>query len=405
MPLTDTKIRSVKPAEKPMKLSDEKGLYLLVQSNGGKWWRLDYRMAGKRKTLSMGTYPDVGLALARERRDEARKLLAQGIDPGENRKAQKAAQQSRAANSFEVVAREWFAKISPNWAKSHADKIIARLENDLFPWIGGKPIAEIKALEILACLRRIEERGAIDTAHRALQNCGQIFRYAISTGRAEHNIAADLKGALPPAKSGHFAAITEPSKVGELLRAMDEVSTGFVVKCALRLAPLVFVRPGELRTAQWADIDFDGAEWRYFVTKTKTYHSVPLCTQALAILRELHPLTGRGQYVFPGARDRKQPMSGGAIGMALRRAGYSTREEHTGHGFRAMARTILHEELEFDRDVIEHQLAHRVPDALGSAYNRTKFIKQRREMMQQWADYLDKLKAGAEVIPLHECAV
>lgn len=404
MALSDTKIRSIKPAEKPVKLSDEKGLYLLIQPNGGKWWRLDYRMAGKRKTLSMGTYPDVGLALARERRDEARKLLAQDIDPGENRKAQKAAQQSRAANSFEVIAREWFAKISPHWAKSHADKIIARLENDLFPWLGGKPIAELKAPEILACLRRIEERGAIDTAHRALQNCGQIFRYAISTGRAEHNIAADLRGALPPAKSGHFAAITEPSKVGELLRAMDEVSTGFVVKCALRLAPLVFVRPGELRTAQWADVDFDGAEWSYYVTKTKTYHAVPLCTQALAILRELHPLTGRGQYVFPGARDRNKPMSGGAIGMALRRAGYSTQEEHTGHGFRAMARTILHEELEFDRDVIEHQLAHRVPDALGNAYNRTKFIKQRREMMQLWADYLDKLKAGAEVIPLHEHA-
>lgn len=392
MPLSDTKIRNTRASEKPIKLTDEKGLHLLIQPKGGRWWRFDYRMGGKRKTISMGIYPDVGLALARDRRDEARKLVAQGIDPAEHRKAKKAAQQERAANSFEVVAREWFSKMAPNWAKSHADKIIARLENDLFPWLGGKPIAEIKAPEILTCLRRIEERGALDTAHRALQNCGQIFRYAISTGRAEHNVAADLKGALPPPKSGHFAAITEPRKVGELLRAMDEVSTGFVVKCALRLAPLVFVRPGELRTAQWSDIDFDGAEWRYYVTKTKTHHSVPLCTQALAILQELHPLTGRGQYVFPGARDRKLPMSGGAIGMALRRAGYSTREEHTGHGFRAMARTILHEELEFDRDVIEHQLAHRVPDALGTAYNRTRFIKQRREMMQKWADYLDKLK-------------
>lgn len=399
MALTDAAIRKAKPDEKPVKLTDERGLYLLIATNGGKWWRFDYRFDGKRKTLSMGVYPDVGLADARERRDEARKLVAQGIDPGENRKAQKAARDERAANSFEVVAREWFGKHSPSWAKSHADKIIARLENDLFPWTGGKPIAEIRAPDLLACLRRIEERGAIDTAHRALQNCGQILRYAIATGRAEHNIAADLKGALPPAKSGHFAAITDPEEAGKLLRAMDEVSAGFVVKCALRLAPLVFVRPGELRTAQWCDIDVDAAEWRYLVTKTKTEHAVPLSQQALAILAELRPLTGRGRYVFPGARDSDQPMSGGAIGMALRRAGYSTRDEHTGHGFRAMARTILHEGLGFDRDVIEHQLAHKVADALGTAYNRTKFIKHRREMMQQWADYLDRLKAGEEALP------
>lgn len=396
MALTDTAIRHAKPGAKPIKMADEKGLYLLIHPNGGKWWRFDYRFGDKRKTLSMGVYPDVGLKDARERRDQARKLLAQDIDPGENRKVQKAAKEERSANSLEAVAREWFAKNSPHWAKSHADKIIARLENDVFPWLGEKPISEIKAPDLLTCLRRIEERGAVDTAHRALQNCGQVFRYAIATGRAEHDISADLKGALPPAKSGNFAAITDPAKVGALLRAMDAVNAGFVVKCALRLAPLVFVRPGELRTAQWADIDLDGAEWRYFVTKTKTSHSVPLAIQAVAILRELHPLTGRGRYVFPGTRDKEQPMSGGAIGMALRRAGYNTREEHTGHGFRAMARTILHEELEFDRDVIEHQLAHRVPDALGSAYNRTKFMKQRRAMMQQWGDYLDKLKAAED---------
>lgn len=397
MPLTDIKIRNTKPSGKPLKLTDERGLYLLIQPSGAKWWRLDYRVAGKRKTLSMGVYPDVGLALARERRDEARKLVALGVDPAENRKAQKAAQQERSANSFEVISREWFAKHSPGWAKSHADKIIARLEKDIFPWLGKRPIAEIKAADILSCLRRIEERGAIDTAHRALQNCGQIFRYAIATGRAERNVAADLKGALPPAKAGYFAAITDPLEVGELLRAMDAVQAGFVVKSALRLAPLVFVRPGELRTARWADIDFDAQEWRYFVTKNKIHHSVPLCTQAIVLLKELHPLTGSGEFVFPGARDRTQPMSGNAIGMALRRAGYSTRDEHTGHGFRAMARTILHEELEFDRDVIEHQLAHRVPDALGNAYNRTKFLKQRREMMQAWGDYLDKLRASDEI--------
>lgn len=396
MALTDTAIRKAKPGEKDYKMHDEKGLYVLVRTSGGKWWRFDYRFGGKRKTLSMGTYPDVSLAAARDRRDEARKLLSSEVDPSQNRKARKLAGQEAALNTFEAVAREWFGTFSPSWAKSHADKVIARLENDLFPWLGSKPISEITAPDILSCLRRIEARGAIETAHRAKQNCGQVFRYAISTGRAKHDVSADLSDALPPAKRGHFAAITDPERVGELLRAMDAVSAGFVVKCALRLAPLVFVRPGELRTAKWSDFDLDAAEWRYTVTKTKTAHSVPLATQAVAILRELHPLTGGGCFVFPGARDKASPMSSGAIGVALRRAGYNTRTEQTGHGFRAMARTILHEELGFDRDVIEHQLAHRVPDALGPAYNRTKFLKQRKEMMQQWADYLDKLKNDGE---------
>jgi integrase len=400
MALTDTAIRALKPGEKPVKVADEKGLFLLVTPNGGKWWRLKYRFGGKEKLLSVGTYPDVGLKDARTRRDEARKLLADGIDPGENRKVQKAAKVERAANSFEVVAREWFAKHSPNWAATHADKIIQRLEKDVFPWLGGRPIAEIAAPEILSCLRRIEGRGALDTAHRAHQNCGQIFRYAIATGRAERDPSADLRGALPPAKSGHFAAITDPDKVGALLRAMDDVSAGFVVKCALRLAPLLFVRPGELRTAEWAQFDLDKAEWRYFVTKTKTEHLVPLASQAVATLRELHALTGSGRYVFPGARTNGKPMSDGAINVALRRAGYSTQDEQTGHGFRAMARTILHQEMGIAPEVIEHQLAHRVPDALGTAYNRTKFLKERRAMMQRWADYLDKLKAGAEVVAL-----
>lgn len=404
MPLTDTAIRNAKPGEKPSKLFDERGLFLLVTPAGGKWWRLRYRFDGKEKLLSLGTYPDVGLKAARERRDDARKLLADGVDPGENRKASKAAKQERAANSFEVVAREWFAGRAPLWAKGHSDKIIKRLENDVFPWLGGRPVSEITPPELLSVLRRIEGRGALDTAHRALQNCGQVFRYAVATGRAERDPSGDLRGALPPAKSGHFAAITEPLKVGVLLRAMDEVSAGFVVKCALRLAPLLFVRPGELRTAEWADIDFDKAEWRYHVSKTKTDHLVPLATQAIAILRELHPLSGHGRYVFPGARTNGKPMSDGAVNVALRRAGYNTREEQTGHGFRAMARTILHQELGFAPEVIEHQLAHRVPDTLGTAYNRTKFLKERREMMQAWADYLDKLKAGAEVLPFRGIA-
>ena len=400
MALTDTAVRRAKPTEKARKLADEMGLYLLIQPTGGKLWRLDYRFNGVRKTLALGSYPDVSLASARERRDDARKLLANDIDPGEYRKIQKAAKIERAANSFEVVAREWFAKHSPNWAASHADKIIQRLEKDVFPWLGRRPIGEIKAPEVLACLRRIETRGALDTAHRAQQNCGQVFRYAVATGRAERDPTGDLRGALPTAKVGHFAAITDPDEVGALLRAMDDVSATFVVKCALRLAPLLFVRPGELRTAEWAGIDFDKAQWCYFVTKTKTEHLVPLATQAVAILRELHALTGTGRYVFPGARTNGQPMSNGAVDVALRRAGYSTREEQSGHGFRAMARTILHQEMGIAPEVIEHQLAHRVPDALGTAYNRTKFLVQRREMMQRWADYLDKLRDGAEVIPI-----
>ena len=400
MPLTDTAIRTAKPAEKTQKLFDGGGLYLEVAPAGGKWWRLKYRFGGKEKRISLGVYPAVGLKEARDRRDEARKLLANDIDPGENRKAQKAAKVERAANSFEVIAREWFAKHSPGWATGHAAKIMGRLEKDAFPWLGSRPIAEINAPELLTVLRRVEARGALDTAHRVHQNCGQIFRYAVATGRAERDPSADLRCALPPAKGGNFASITEPAKVAELLRAMDAFKGTFVVRCALRLAPMLFVRPGELRRAEWAGFDLDKAEWRYFVTKTKTEHSVPLASQAVAILRELHPLTGHGRYVFPG-RDPQKAMSEAAVNAALRRMGYDTKTEITGHGFRAMARTILAEELHQKPEVIEHQLAHKVPDALGTAYNRTKFLKERRAMMQQWADYLDKIKAGAEVIPIH----
>lgn len=403
MALTDTAVRNAKPGQKPVKLADEKGLFLLINPNGTKYWRQKYRIGGKEKLLAHGVYPDVGLKDAREKRDAARKLLADGIDPGENRKVQKSAKAERAANSFETVAREWFAKHSPGWAVSHADKIIKRLENDVFPWIGGKPIAEITAPVLLTVLRRIESRGALDTAHRAQQNCGQVFRYAVATGRAERDPSADLRGALPPARHENFASITDPDKVGELLRAIDGFKGTFVVKCALLLAPLLFVRPGELRKALWADIDLDKAEWRYFVTKTKTEHSVPLAAQAVAILKDLHALTGHGANVFPG-RDPQKPMSEAAINAALRRMGYDTKTEITGHGFRAMARTILHEELHQKPEVIEHQLAHKVPDALGTAYNRTKFLKERKAMMQLWADYLDKLKAGAEIIPLHGSA-
>lgn len=399
MLLTNTAIRNAKPGPKPFKLFDERGLFLLVAPSGGKWWRFRYRFDGKHKSLSMGVYPDVPLAKAREKRDKARQLLADGVDPSENRKVQKTARVDRATNSFESVAREWFAKNKTRWAASHSDKIIKRLENDVFPWIGGKPISEINPPEVLKVLHRIEGRGALDTSHRALQNCGQVFRYGVATGRVLSDPCRDLRGALPPLKHEHFASITEPTAVAELLRAIDGFRGTFIVQCALRLAPMFFVRPGELRKAEWAEVNLEKAEWRYVVSKTKTDHLVPLASQAVTILRDLHALTGERRYVFPG-RDPQKPMSDAAVNAALRRMGYDTKTEITGHGFRAMARTILHQDLEFAPEVIEHQLAHRVPDSLGTAYNRTKFIKERRIMMQRWANYLDQLKAGAEVIPL-----
>ncbi|MBN3758572.1 integrase arm-type DNA-binding domain-containing protein [Paraburkholderia azotifigens] len=398
MPLTDLQIRHARPRDKPYRLTDGAGMYLEVTPSGGKYWRFKYRFAGKEKRLALGVYPTVSAKQARLRRDDARRLLANGIDPGLERKIQKASRIERAANSFEAVAREWYARHAPSWASSHSEKIIARLENDVFPWLGARPIAEIRPVELLAVLRRVEARGALDTAHRVHQNCGQVFRYAVATGRAERDPSADLRGALPPARHTHFASMTEPEDVAALLRALDGFKGTFVVQCALKLAPLMFVRPGELRTARWVDIDLDKAQWRYSVTKTRIDHLVPLSRQAVAILRELHWLTGHRQYVFPG-RDVRKPMSGAAINAALRRMGFDTKTEITGHGFRAMARTILHERLRFPSEVIEHQLAHKVPDALGTAYNRTKFIDDRTIMMQRWADYLDELKTGAHLSP------
>jgi len=399
MPLTDTAIRNAKIAEKPLRLFDGNGLYLEVSPTGGKWWRLKYRYAGKEKRLSLGVYPEVSLRAARTRRDDARKLLAEGVDPSENRKALKTARAGRAANSLEVIAREWYGKYSATWVENHGNRIIRRFERDIFPWIGERPIAEITAPELLAVIRRIENRGALETAHRALSNCGQVWRYAIATGRAERDLSADLRGALPPVKGEHFAAITDPKRVAELLRAIDGYQGTATVHYALRLAPLVFVRPGELRNAEWAHFDLDGAEWRYTVSKTQTEHIVPLSTQAVAMLRELHKLTGEGRYLFPGARSTKRPMSDNAILAGLRRMGIG-KDDMSGHGFRAMARTILDEVLGVRPDLIEHQLAHAVRDANGRAYNRTSHLPERRKMMQQWADYLDKLKAGAEVITL-----
>jgi integrase len=392
MTLTDTKIRNAKAGEKPKKLFDERGLYLELSPAGGKWWRLKYRFAGKDKRISLGVYPDVSLKDARDRRDAARKLLSNRVDPSENRKAIRSAQSDRASNSFEVVTREWFGKYSPGWAESHSSRVIRLFERDIFPWIGGRPIAEVTAAELLPVIRRIENRGALETAHRARTNCGQVLRYAVATGRCERDPSGDLRGALSPAKGKHFAATTEPSKLAGILRAMDGYEGDLTVRCALRMAPLVFVRPGELRMAEWKDIDFDAAEWRYTVTKTDVQHIVPLCRQAVKILRELHPLTGAGRFVFPGARTNKRPMSDNAVLAAMRRMGIG-KEEMTGHGFRAAARTILDEVLGFRPDFIEHQLAHAVRDPNGRAYNRTAHLPERRKMMQKWADYLDTLKA------------
>lgn len=400
MPLTDTAIRNAKPADKPVRLFDGGGLYLEIAPSGGKWWRLKYRFGGKEKRYSLGVYPEVSLAAARKKRDEAREKLAAGIDPGEAKKAEKRASVLAAAHSFEVVARGWMDERKTSVEPAQHAKTLARMENDVFPWLGKRPIAEIDAPEILVVLKRVDGRGARFTAHRIRSEISRVFRYGIKEGHCKADPARDLVDAIPPAQTTHFASITEPEKVGEMLRAFDGFTGTFPVLCALKLAPMLFVRPGELRKAEWAQFDLDKGEWRYFVNKTKTDHLVPLAAQAVTILRELHALTGEGVYVFPGARDRNRPMSEAAINAALRRLGYDTRTEITGHGFRAMARTILHEELEEKPEVIEHQLAHTVPDSLGRAYNRTKFIKARRSMMQQWADYLDKLKAGAEIIPI-----
>jgi len=393
MPLTDAAVRQAKPRDKDYKLADGGGLYLLVKTTGGKYWRLKYRVDRKEKLLAMGVYPDVTLAYAREKRDEARKTLVQGLDPGVVRKAIKTAKGEKAANSFEVVAREWFEKMKPTWADTHSEKIIRRLEVDVFPWLGDRPIADITAPEILTVLRRVEERGVKDTPKRVAQNCGQVFRYAIATGRAERNPVPDLRGALTTAKTKHFAAITDPKIIGKLWLDIKNYKGMFVTRCALQLAPLLFVRPGELRQAEWGEFDLEKALWSIPKErmKMKQPHLVPLPRQAVEILRDLHALTGRNRYVFPGVRSHDRPMSENAINAALRYMGYA-KEEMTGHGFRAMARTTLDEVLGHRPDIIEHQLAHAVRDPLGRAYNRTKHLAERQVMMQDWADYLDKLE-------------
>lgn len=400
MPLTDIAIRQAKPGDKPYKLADSGGLYLLVNPTGSKYWRHDFRHLGKRKTIALGVYPDTGLAKARERHQAARTLLSDGIDPSQTRKEEKRAAKLEATNTFRAVAEAFLVEYKAAVTEDTYDHAVAWMKNDVFPWLGNLPLTKIDAPAILAVLERIDGRGARDTAHRVRSKISAVFRYGIKHGYCKSDPARDLIGAIPPAIETHFAAITEPAKVGEMLRAFDGFEGTYVVQYALKLAPLVFARPGELRKAQWQEINWDKSEWRYFVTKTKTWHIVPLSRQALAILRDLQPLTGNGTYIFPGARDKERPMSEAAINAALRRMGFDTKQELTGHGFRAMARTILHEELNYEPDVIEHQLAHKVPDTLGTAYNRTKFLKQRQAMMQAWGDYLDKLKFDTKILSL-----
>lgn len=403
MPLTVTEIKNTKPRDKTYRLFDGGGMYLEVSPKGGKWWRLKYRIKGKEKRLSLGVYPEISLKNARERRTDAKRLLADGIDPSEYRKANKSRSLEQSKNSFEAIAREWYLKFLPTWVESHSARFLRGLEKDVFPWIGNKPITSITPPELLSVIQRIEERGAIETAHRTLGKCGQILRYAIATSRAERDISQDLRGALSPVIGKHLAATTEPNKVGEMLRIMDGYEGTLIVRSALRLAPLIFVRPGELRHAKWEEFDFDEAEWRYTVTKTNTPHIVPLSRQAIEILEELRPVTGQGSFVFPGARSVKRPMSDNAILAAMRTMGI-TKEEMSGHGFRAMARTILDEVLGFRPDFIEHQLAHAVRDPNGRAYNRTAHLPERKKMMQEWADYLDSLKDGAEAINIKQSA-
>jgi integrase len=394
--LSDTRVRAAKPGDKQYKLYDERGLFLLVTPTGGRLWRLKYRMGGREKLISLGAYPDVGLKRAREKRDEARKLLADGIDPS----AQRQERRTALLQTFEGVAEEWLELQSKSLAPETISILGSRLKSALYPYLGSKPVAAITAQEVLAALRRIEARGRHETAHRVRALAGRVLRYAVATGRAQHDVAADLKDALAPVKSKNFASVTDPKRVGELMRAIHGYSGQPITAFALQLAPLVFVRPGELRAAEWSEFDLPNAEWRIPGARMKMGepHIVPLSRQALAIVCELEPLARGGRYLFPSLRTRDRPMSNNTINAALRRLGY-TSDEQTGHGFRSMASTLLNEQ-GFPPDVIELQLAHAERNKVRAAYNKAQRLPERRKMMQAWADYLDGLRTGAQVIPM-----
>ncbi|TVM30532.1 tyrosine-type recombinase/integrase [Oceanidesulfovibrio marinus] len=395
MPLTDAEAKNAKPREKAYRLYDSEGLYLEVAPTGSKLWRLKYRFDGKEKRLALGKYPTTSLKKARDKRHEAKGLLDDGVDPSAARKKKRQDQtreETRLRNTYEAVAREWFGKFLADKAPGHRDTVISRQEKNIFPHLGSRPIDEIEPPELLAAIKRIEARGALEVAHRTLQVCGQIFRYGVASGYCPRDSAADLRGALPPSKTKHHASITEPKEVASLLRAIDGYSGHFVTRCALRLAPLLFVRPGELRHAEWKEINFDSAEWRIPAEKMKMRrgHIVPLSRQALEILRELHFLTGEGKYLFPSMRTASRPFSENTVNASLRRMGYS-KDEMTGHGFRSMASTLLNEH-GWNRDAIERQLAHVEGNSVRAAYNYAELLPERRKMMQWWADYLESLR-------------
>lgn len=397
MPLTSTAVSQAKPKAKQFKLSDSHGLYLQVMPNGSKYWRYKYRFAGKEKVLALGVFPAVSLKDARSARDEARLTLEKGVDPGAVRKVEKLTRHIAAAESFEAIGREWFEKTNAKWSAGHADRTKRLLEKNLYPYIGSRPIKDIEAPEVLAVVRRIEARGSNYMAHRAKQVAGLVFQYAIATGRAERNPTLGLTNAMVPRRQKHHAAITDPAEVGKLMVAIDAFQGTPVVNAALQLSALLFQRPGEIRGMEWSEIKWDQSRWEIPAEKMKMGmpHVVPLSRQALAILEELHLLTGRGRYVFPSARGASRSMSENTVRTALRTMGYDN-DTMTAHGFRAMARTILDEVLGCRVDWIEHQLAHQVKDSNGRAYNRTAHVEGRAQMMQQWADYLDQLRKEAK---------
>lgn len=407
MALTDTFIRQVKHSGAPAgdKHTDGQGLFLLIKA-AGKYWRMSYRYAGKQKTLALGVYPAVSLAKARKRRDEARELLADDIDPGQAKRDDKQAKIDAAAHTFEVVARTWLVKTVANRAASTQEKVTGWLEKKVFPAIGNKPISDVGPRDVLAIVQKMEAHGNNESAHRVKQICGQVFRYAVATGSAERDVTADLKGALASVPVKSHAAITEPKRVGELMRSIDAYVGHPYATAALKLSPLLFVRPGELRSAEWTEIDLEAAEWRIpgRKMKMKIDHMVPLSIQAVEILRSIQTLTGHGKFVFPSVRTGERCMSENTITAALRSMGYSG-EVMTAHGFRATARTIMDEVLGERVDLIEHQLAHAVKDPNGRAYNRTAHLPARKMMMQRWADYLDKLRKGADVMPIRAGAI
>lgn len=398
--LTATAVLKAKPDMKKFKLADAGGMYLLVNPSGSKYWRYDYSHDGRRKTLALGVFPDTTLAGARKLHQEARDLLAAGIDPSETKRRQKVTRHSAAADSFEGVGREWFANKMEGKSESYRVRSLRILEQDLYPYIGHRPVGSVSVPELLAALRKIEARGAIDIAHRAKQTAGLIFKYAIASGRAEVDPSRDLTAALKTHIKKHHAAITDPVEVGKLMLALNAYQGTLVVKTALQLSPLLFQRPGEIRHMEWAEIDWTKTIWEIPAGKMKMRlpHIVPLCRQAIDLLKEVQKLTGRGRYVFPSARGGSRPLSENGVRVALRTMGY-TNEQMTPHGFRAMARTILDEVLGYRVDWIEHQLAHTVPDANGRAYNRTAHLEGRAEMMQGWADYLERLKASNNFAP------